>query len=183
MSLTQTWGNAAEIATAVVTAAGLIFAGRQLLLGRRATQAAQRTAEGEFLLRLEEIFSQQHFRQVAGKLRRGGGEWREEAAGPSAGEWTDAVDYMGMLELMRALVRNRSITIGQVADYYEYRFRGVWASPALRAKLLENARYWRDFILLSEELANRRGDSDDPELHDWRAQIDRCKEAAGIATE
>src|SRR5690606_16025530 len=112
------WEYLTAIATAVgviLTGGGLIFAGWQL-------RDARRVAEGEFLLKLDEMF--RHHQEVHLALRKG--KWSVGVSGPETNEEWAAVDaYMGLFERVHLLIERKIIDKETVERLYGYRIQNI----------------------------------------------------------
>lgn len=137
----------ATIATAVgiiLTGVGLIFTGLQV-------RDARRVAQGEFLLRLDELFRDHH--PVHLRLRPGG-EWAGSEKGPqSPAEWAEVEAYMGLFERINLLIERKIVDKETVDRLYGYRIRNIVANDVIRqAKLVRARASWQDFVNLCELL-------------------------------
>ena len=153
-SIATAIGSLATGIGVIAAAIGLRYAGRQLQQSqqiaedaRRVAEASRKIAQGEFLLRLEELF-QMHLETH--KRLRPGGEWAEGRGGPKTNaEWIDTERYMGLFERINALVRDRIVPLDYIDRFYGYRLLNIVANPVIRqAKLVEQADSWQDFIEL-----------------------------------
>ena len=142
----------------VATNAQLAAAKDQLLIG-------QRTAYGDFLLRLDEAFRKHQ--NVHIKLRPGGewsrvgpdGKLREKVDGPKFPEDGPAVEgYMGLFERVQILLEKDLIDdIDVVYRLYGYRLFNIVDNPNIyQNKLVKFAGGWRDFIQLWLDLQKHR---------------------------
>jgi hypothetical protein len=155
-------GAGATSVAALVAIIALTYAARQTRSGREAAQAtrdatvaATRTAEGNFLLHIEELWSS-HF-DVHLRLRPGG-DWAAPDKGPQTSEeWARVEHYMGLFERLNSLVNNEVIQADYVARFYGYRVNNIWANEVIRSAKLERERdHWEDFIQLSETIVAAR---------------------------
>jgi hypothetical protein len=119
-------------------------------------EASRKIAQGEFLLRLEELF-QMHLETH--KRLRPGGEWAGGKGGPTTNtEWIDVERYMGLFERINALVRDKVVPLDYIDKFYGYRLLNIAANPIIhQVKLVEEADSWQDFIELWQQIeANRK---------------------------
>ena len=141
--------NALVAAIAVlITLVGVWYAALQL-------RAGQKTAKGDFLLRLDDAF--QRHQEVHRRLRPGGG-WADEIHGPATqAEWIMVEQYMGLFERIKVMVDDGIIDLDTVDRLYGYRLFNIVGNPIIRrAKLESEAASWRDFIGLWQALEARR---------------------------
>ncbi len=138
----------------VLTGLGLRYAGAQLEQSKQVAKDAKDVAEeskniaqGEFLLRLDELF-QQHI-EVHRRLRPGG-DWANAKSGPQTNDdWVDVEKYMGLFERIQFLVSRRIIDIDIIDKLYGYRLFNIVSNPIIRKnKLEQEADAWQDFIAL-----------------------------------
>jgi hypothetical protein len=143
-SLTDWAGLAIALCGLLVALGGFIYAGRQLL-------HSQRSAQGTFLLDLQEVLRQHD--DVHRKLDSDAGEhWA-----PSDDEWPAIEAYMGVFERVELLVENKILDIETVDRLYSYRVINIVRNDRIRTeKLVEKAEFWPDFFRLWESLQGRK---------------------------
>jgi len=130
-----------------VAAIGLYYAGKQL-------RGAQKSARGEFLLRLDEMFKE-HV-EVHTRLRPGG-VWTEASNGPrSVEDWVAVERYMGLFERIKILVDDGVIDLDTVDRMYGYRVFNIVENKTIYAKLVDESEDWRDFLGLWQALMKNR---------------------------
>jgi hypothetical protein len=101
------FGDAATAIGLILTAAGLVYAGRQLQLQRR-------LARGDFILRLEEMLASHN--DVHRRLDAPGGRsWQ-----PTEEDWPAVEAYMGTFERIELLVRSGILDLETVDNLYAY---------------------------------------------------------------
>jgi hypothetical protein len=138
-----------------LTGAGLVFTGIGLTFAGMQLRVAQRTAHGEFLLNLDEMFW--HHDKTHRRLRPGG-DWSKKGTGPSEEDfeaWTDVESYMGLFERINVLVKEGIIDLDTVNRFYGYRISNIVNNDRIREGKLENPKTkggWRDFIELARAL-------------------------------
>lgn len=140
--MNEIWESVTAIATAVgvmLTGGGLIFAGWQV-------RVARRVAEGEFLLKLDEMF--RHHQDVHLALRQG--KWSDGVSGPETNkEWAAVDAYMGLFERVYILIKRKIIDKKTVDRLYGYRIEKIVDNDTIRqAKLVQERGKWQDFIAL-----------------------------------
>ncbi len=138
----------------------LAAANEQLAAANEQLRDGQKTAYGDFLLRLDEAFRQ--YQEAHTKLRPGGewsklgpdGKWREKEDGPEFRKDGPAVEgYMGLFERVQLLLAKDLIDIDTVNRLYGYRlFNIVNNSIIYQVKLVELGDGWIDFIKLWKAL-------------------------------
>jgi hypothetical protein len=159
------WAAFGSVATAIgsiATAAGVLFAAWQLAESRKVAKESKRVAEeskriaqGEFLLRLDELF--RHHDVVHRRLRPGG-EWGQKGGGPSSNDneaWADIESYMGLFERIKVLIDNGIVDLEIVNRLYGYRVSNITSCDEIRKGKLENPETrhgWSDFIALARAL-------------------------------
>ena len=140
-----------SVATAIgvlLTIAGLIYAGKQL-------RASRKISQGDFLLRLDEMFLSH--KDVHVKLRPGG-KWSKTKHGPdNIEEWAAEESYMGLFERIEILIENGVLDLGTVDRLYGYRIFNIVGNDIIRKSKLENERKsWEDFDKLWKAIDKRR---------------------------
>jgi hypothetical protein len=138
-------GSIVACLTLIATGAGLWFVWRQL-------RDARRIAQGEFLLRLDEMF--RYHDKVHRRLRRGG-EWYSQGEGPnSVEEWADVDSYMGLFERIKILIDNKVVDLETINALYGYRLDNILANNKIKQEKLEKDEKdkWCDFIKLCKAL-------------------------------
>jgi len=140
-----------EDIAAIATAVGIILTGVGLIFTGMQVRDARRIAQGEFLLRLDELFRTHHAVHV--RLRPGG-EWTGSEKGPqSPAEWAEVEAYMGLFERINLLIERKIVDKEIIDRLYGYRIRNIVANDAIRqAKLVSARASWRDFVNLCELL-------------------------------
>lgn len=135
----------------ILTGVGLIGTTIGLYQARKQMEQSQRIALGEFLLNLDNKFSQHQETHLA---LRPGGKWAANDAGPTTpSEWADVEIYMGLFERINILIEKEILDKDTVRKLYGYRVRNIVANKTIRdVKLKREARSWQDFIRLCESL-------------------------------
>ena len=128
----------------LLTFIGLVYTAEQIRRGRK-------VAQGEFLLRLDELF--QSHNDVHEKLRPGG-EWAKENAGPSTpDEWVKVELYMGLFERVQILIEDGIIRRKIFERLYGYRVGNIVKNQRIKVEKLEKrSEGWKDFIALAHSL-------------------------------
>ncbi|MCW5849379.1 MAG: hypothetical protein KIT87_04825 [Anaerolineae bacterium] len=146
----------AAVCSAAVTCLGLPLALVGLFYTVRQLQAAQRTAKGDFLLRLDEAF--QRHQEVHRRLRPGG-DWADSGQGPeSVEEWIAVEQYMGLFERIKTMIDDGIVDLATIDRLYGYRVLNIVANDQIRqAKLEYAAEDWSDFLSLLQAIKTRRG--------------------------
>jgi len=140
----------ATIIGLIMTALGLMYTGYQI-------RGSKKTARGEFLLHLDEIF-QQH-KDIHKRLRPGG-IWGDGQTGPTdVDEWIALESYMGLFERINILIEDRIVDIDTIDRLYGYRIINISENRIVReAKLEKKSDYWQDFIKLRNKITKIRQD-------------------------
>jgi hypothetical protein len=142
-----------SVAAAAVAAGGLIYAGVQF-------RGTRRTSEAQLLLDLEKQFDES--REVHTALRPGGiwssGDGPEEEA-----DWVKVDDYMGLFELLNALLQDKLVTRRHISQFYLYRLHNIWENNVIIEGKLggDEVTYWTGFIEISQTLGVRQADGYD----------------------
>jgi hypothetical protein len=143
-SFTDWAGLAVGVCGLLLAMGGFYYAGRQLL-------HSQRSAQGAFLLDLEEVLRQHD--EVHRKLDSPGGrEWA-----PSDNEWPAIEAYMGVFERIQLLVERKILDIETVDRLYSYRVINIVLNEHIRSeKLKKKAAFWPDFFKLWKSLQEQK---------------------------
>jgi len=143
-SFTDWAGLAVAMCGLLVALGGFYYAGRQLL-------HSQRSAQGTFLLDLEELLRQHDdvHRQLDSPTGR---KWL-----PSDQDWPAIEAYMGVFERIQLLVERRILDIETVDRLYSYRVINIVLNDHIRSeKLGEKAEFWPDFFALWKSLQGQK---------------------------
>ncbi len=139
------------IIESVATTIGIILALFGLFYTARQLEASQKTARGEFLLHLDELFYQH---DKVHRLLRPGGDWADGESGPVTNDdWILVEKYMGLFERVKVLVDDGLIDIDTVYKLYGYRVFNIVDNEIIcQRKLDEEANSWGKFIELRDDL-------------------------------
>jgi hypothetical protein len=108
--------------------------------------------EGEFLLRMDEVFHRPEFASVYARLLPVGDLGKKEEAALTDGEWTDLTPYMGALERLNLMRQMGLVRTDWLAAFYTFNFDMLIRLSDVRRRLTKNAPDWRNFIALWHEL-------------------------------
>jgi hypothetical protein len=139
MSL-QDWTNFSQIAAATISAGAFIYTGQQINLSIRVNRA-------QFWLELRKMFHEH--KDVHTKLRDGG-EWAAENSGPSnPSDWASVEAYMGLFEHCERMISEDLLDVKTFKSIYEYRIHNIVQNSVIyETKLINEAKYWGDFLML-----------------------------------
>jgi len=155
-SIAAAVGSLATAVSLIFAAKALSYAGRQMQESRKVAEESKKITRGEFLLRLEEFFSQ----HIETHMRlRPGGEWSDGVTGPkNASEWGPVERYMGLFERIQVLIDDGIIDLATIDKLYGYRVFNIVENDVIRKTKLEGARaeYWQGFIKLWQGLKEQR---------------------------
>ncbi len=134
----------ATIVGAPCAVLALIYAGLQL-------RQSVLIARGQFMLELERMITLHdpvHIR-LEGK-----GIWTKPDSGPAGNsEWTALDDYMGFFEHCELLLQAGSLKLQSFKDLFGYRVANIMMNKRIvKAKLIEEKKYWRLFLKLLDRL-------------------------------
>jgi hypothetical protein len=150
------------LVTGIVTAFGVAGAIGTVLYARKQLLIAQKTAYGDFLLRLDEAFVRHKVVHV--KLRFGDKYPKVVRPFEFPKDWPAIESYMGLFERIQVLVEEKIIDIDVVDRLYGYRLFNIVANPVIyREKLVKIADGWRDFIKLWLALQKQRDETSSTE--------------------
>lgn len=137
--------------SACFTGCGVFLILPSLIYTAKQLRASKKLAEGEFLLRLDEMFRQHD--EVHRRLRPGG-DWGQSGQGPNnPKEWAEVESYMGLFERINVLIDGKIIAPDTINRLYGYRVTNIIANNKIRkTKLEEQASEWHDFIELAQKL-------------------------------
>jgi hypothetical protein len=152
--VTTEWISAvAAVVGAPLAAAALLVGARQLVRGRRASEA-------QFLLSLDDAFrhhvdTHMKFRPASTEPPDVVGGWcGPEAIGPETDEdLADVEAYMGLFERVNVMIDRGLIDADVVDRLYGYRVGNLLSNPrVVDAKLRDQAAGWQEFIALAAKL-------------------------------
>jgi hypothetical protein len=144
-SISTCIGSIVACFTSIATVLGLYFVWRQL-------RDTRRIAQGEFLLRLDEMF---RYHDKVHRRLRPGGEWYLQEKGPnSVEEWADVDSYMGLFERIKVLIDNKVVELEIINTLYGYRLDNILANNKIKQEKLEKDEKdkWQKFIKLCKAL-------------------------------
>jgi len=144
----------AEVVGALIAVASLVVAAYSLTQSRK-------TERARFWLELRDRFS--GFQDIHTALCPGG-EWDGNHGFPSTlSELRRLEAYMGLFEHCSVMIREGLIDWVTFDSVYAYRIRNIARNPYIvQAKLIENAKYWKDFILITSRMHLQLKGTDEP---------------------
>lgn len=130
-----------NLITSIATAAGLFFAGWQILLSRK-------TTEGQFLLQIDQQLSA--FDPIYKRLRMA--HEHQEAPPPLAREdLIELREYMGALEILEILIANGSVSESVFKCIFAHRVNALVGHQQVCSEILEAApARWQRFNQLAQ---------------------------------
>jgi len=157
-------GSAATAVTAIVAVIALLYAKVQIEEAQNQLQQSRKAAHGDFLLRLDEAFQRHNevHRQLQPAFAWGKDPTGRSKGGPSEPEdWFKVSQYMGLFERVNSLLKNETLDLASIDEFYGYRLYNIVSHDTIRAAKLEDpkaARYWEDLIDLWLKLKPRHDD-------------------------
>jgi len=135
----QEWADLGTVIGIPVAAIALFFNAKQ-------TRNAALSARAGIWLELEKMFTV--YDSVHRRLLPGG-DWAngDPEAGPeSVDEWASVDDYMGLFEHCEIMIQNHLLDWHTFDRIYSYRLSNIIDNEMIvRAKLIDEAPYWKDF--------------------------------------
>jgi hypothetical protein len=150
-------GSTSTAVTALIAIGALFYARSQI-------QEAHRIAHGDFLLRLDEAF-QRH--DEVHTLLQPAFAWGRDGEGICKGgpatpeDWFKVTQYMGLLERVNSLLKNKTLELASADRFYGYRVYNLVSNDTIRMQKLQHpeiAPYWEDFIDLWLKIKPRHPD-------------------------
>ena len=148
--------------TGIITAFAVIAAFIAGYYAKGQLDEAKKTAYGDFLLHLDEMF--RYYESVHTKLHPKG-NWSKGKHSPETVEdWVAVSGYMGLFERIQLLLENDIIKELDTADrLYGYRLFNIVKQPIIyHDMLVERGSGWIGFIKLWEALSDLESNKDEP---------------------